>query len=460
MWPIVAGVGVAVAAYGIRLALRLAQDGDVQSIFHGGSVAEGEDKDTDKDRARAPSAAPASNPVSNPPPLTSSVLGLYVGDTAVRAAILEGAEEAPRVVETTDGLRAFPTTLVVARDGELLTGSAALRRRHEPGAVASSFATSLLGATKDSELATAIAARAPEEARPVATVDGGIALDFEGDVREPHEVVALVMGQVRDAAARVTGRPAWRATAAVPATVGEEYVAALRRAAQTVGILQLAVVHAPVAAVMAARRTVPLSPGPVLVYHLGARRATATVVDVDAAASEPPSVLSATETMFVGGENFDAAVVDWLVRDFRRTDGVDLRADALATSRLQEAAQKARHELSSAPTTTIHLPFITADKSGPKHLRAELTRADYEAIVDELTAAAVDDTCTAALEGAGVQGGGLADLIIFGALGRAPHVRARVERACGLTARVAGPPEDLCAIGAAVVALEAKRSFA
>lgn len=393
------------------------------------------------------------------------MLGISIGDTGMRLALSAAGGGAPRIVETAEGQRAFAAAFAVARDGEKLLGLSAHRRRFEPGTAVVLCATTLLGERARSDAALGCARWLRDGAPVEADAEGRAALRVHHELLLPEQIAASLLAELRAAGADATGRPAWRAVLAVHAGASDAHCEAARAAARDIGLLDVAVVSAPVAAFEAARAAAaaaspPASPptSPALVVHVGGRRASASVVAAAPASAAAPKhgdarLLASRQALFVGGEQFDDALVRTLADEFAAAHGgIDLRADRLALARLLDAAQRARHELSGAHATVVDLPFITADASGPKHLRRELSRADLEAATDALLRDfSIEKLCQDALADAGLRPGGLGSLLLTGGLMRTPHLRARVERAFGLRALDTGVnPEDTPALGAAL----------
>lgn len=488
IWPLVAGIGVATAAYAVRLALNAAREQEAaerrgesaRDDAEGSSASSSTHAASASAAASAQAAAAASAATGGGGGVLAPVLAISVGDSGLRLALASAGAAGARVIETPEGARAFPAAYMVARDGEVVVGAAALRRRFESGAAVATDATMRLGARMASgdgaeEGAAGGAAEAADpwasafgagRAPLVAAPDGSLAYRLHSAVRTPAHAVAAVLGHAKGVAEEAAGRKLWRAVLAVRAGADDTHVDAARAAAAECGLLGAAVVPAPVAALEAARAAAgdggggaaSAADGVAVVYHMGARRASATVLS--ATGAEPPRVLAVAETTAAGGDRYDRSVVDWLVGAFSQEhgEGIELRADPLALSRLLDAASKARHELSSAPATVVELPFITADASGPKHLRAELSRAAFESLVaDGLTEAAVAETVPRALAAAGVDAAAVRVLVLSGGLLRTPHVRARVSAALP-AARVlpagadaaAVSPEELSVLGAAL----------
>jgi molecular chaperone DnaK len=404
--------------------------------------------------------------------VVSSVLGISLGDTTIRLALTGGEGGGPaRVVESAEGQRGFAAVYLLARDGERILGLPALRRRFEPGAAVVLCATTMLGERADSAVAKGCAELLSDSAPLASDADGRAAFTLHGSLRLPEELCASLLESVKAAAAAATGKPVWRAVLALHAGASEAHVAAARAAALDIGLFDVAVVSAPVAAYEAAREAAaagahgadasaaPQSSSssssfrfdrPALVVHVGGRRASASVVSPVDVPHTAARLLASRQRLFAGGEQHDAAVVERLAAQFFNEHKIDLRADHFALSRLHDAAERARHELSAAPTTVINLPFITADASGPKHLRRELGRSEFEAVADGFLADfAIDKLCTAALADAGVRAADLGALVLTGGMMRTPHLRARVERTIGRGAFESGiNPEDLSAVGA------------
>lgn len=466
VWPLIAGVGIATAAYAIQVMLRVSREVDWEDVRR---AATGDDAGASAPSARSTKrGATARSDVrastGGDSAAASTVLGIAVGDTSLRLALAPSTVAGGRIVETAEGQRALAAAYASTRDGQKLVGIAALRRRFEPGTAVVLCATTLLGEAADSEAASGCAQWLRDSAPVEADAAGRAALRVHHELLLPEQLSASLLDELRTAAASATGRAAWRAVLAVHAGASEDHRRAVRAAALDIGLLDVAIVCAPVAAFEAMRAAAAAAgpsmqpPGsPALVIHVGGRRASASLVAAAPASAAAPKagdarVLASRQALFVGGEQHDEALVLKLADEFEAAHGIDLRTDHLALSRLLDAAEKARHELSTAASTVVDLPFITADASGPKHLRRELRRAELEAAADGmLRGFAIEELVKGALADAGLSAGSVGSLLLTGGMMRTPYLRARVERAVGLRAFESGlNPEDASALGAAL----------
>ena len=371
----------------------------------------------------------------------SKVIGIDLGTTNSCVAIMEGKDV--RVVENSEGARTTPSMVAFTEGGERLVGQAAKRQAVTNPANTLYAVKRLIGrrfedptVAKDRDLV------------PYAIVkgDNGDAwVEARGAKYAPGQVSAFILGKMKETAESYLGEKVTQAVITVPAYFNDAQRQATKDAGRIAGLEVLRIINEPTAAALAYGLDKKNS-GTIAVYDLGGGTFDVSVLEIGDGVFE---VKSTNGDTFLGGEDFDARVIDYLADEFKREQGIDLRTDKLALQRLKEAAEKAKIELSSAKETEINLPFITADATGPKHLVMKLSRAKLEQLVDDLIQRTMAP-CRAALKDAGVTAGEIDEVILVGGMTRMPKVIEAVKQFFGREPARNVNPDEVVAIGAAV----------
>jgi molecular chaperone DnaK len=275
--------------------------------------------------------------------------------------------------------------------------------------------------------------------------NGDAAVEVKGTKYSPSQISAFILGKMKETAEAYLGEPVSQAVITVPAYFNDAQRQATKDAGRIAGLEVLRIINEPTAAALAYGLD-KKSSGTIAVYDLGGGTFDVSVLEIGDGVFE---VKSTNGDTFLGGEDFDLRIIDYLAEEFRKEQGIDLRKDKLALQRLKEAAEKAKIELSASKETEINLPFITADASGPKHLVMKLTRAKLESLVDDLIARTLDP-CRAALKDAGVTAGEISEVILVGGMTRMPKVIETVKQFFGKDPARNVNPDEVVAIGAAV----------
>src|SRR5579863_8601522 len=347
----------------------------------------------------------------------AKVVGIDLGTTNSVVAFMEGTT--PTVITNAEGSRLTPSVVAVTKSGERLVGQLAKRQAiTNPDRTISSI-------------------------KRYMGTDHKVTID--GKHYTPQEISAMVLQKLVSDASTFLGEKVTQAVITVPAYFNDAQRQATKDAGRIAGLDVLRIINEPTAAALAYGMDKKTS-GTIAVYDLGGGTFDISVLEIGDGVFE---VKSTNGDTFLGGEDFDARVIDYLADEFRKEQGIDLRRDKLALQRLKEAAEKAKIELSSSKETEINLPFITADQSGPKHLVMKLTRAKLESLVDDLISKTLDP-CRAALKDAGVTAGEISEVILVGGMTRMPKVIDTVKNFFGKEPARNVNPDEVVAIGAAV----------
>jgi molecular chaperone DnaK len=369
------------------------------------------------------------------------VIGIDLGTTNSCVAIMEGGS--PVVVANAEGSRTTPSMLAFTESGEKLVGQIA-KRQAVTNPERTLFAVKrLIGRKFESEEVTRFATLSPFAIEAADNGDAWVRVD---DKRlSPPEISAAVLAKMRETAADFLGEPISDAVITVPAYFNDAQRQATKDAGRIAGLNVLRIINEPTAAALAyglgesqSRR--------IAVFDLGGGTFDVSILELGDGVFE---VKSTNGDTFLGGEDFDQRIVEHLIETFQRESGIDLRGDKMALQRLKEAAERAKHELSSTTTTDINLPFIAADASGPKHLALALTRERLETLVADLVARLVEP-CETALADAGLRREDVDDVILVGGMTRMPRVQEKVEEIFGRKPNKGVNPDEVVAIGAAI----------
>ncbi|ATJ89751.1 molecular chaperone DnaK [Acetobacter senegalensis] len=371
----------------------------------------------------------------------SKVIGIDLGTTNSCVAVREGNEN--KVIENSEGARTTPSMVAFTEGGEMLVGQAAKRQAVTNPTNTFYAVKRLIGRRFDDPTV-----QKDKEMVPYTIVkgDNGDAwVEARGTKYAPSQISAFVLGKMKETAEAYLGEKVTQAVITVPAYFNDAQRQATKDAGRIAGLEVLRIINEPTAAALAYGLE-KKSGGTVAVYDLGGGTFDVSVLEISDGVIE---VKSTNGDTFLGGEDFDNRIIGYLADEFKREQGIDLRADKLALQRLKEAAEKAKIELSSSKETEINLPFITADASGPKHLVLKLTRAKLESLVDDLIQRTLEP-CKAALKDAGVSASEVDEVILVGGMTRMPKVIEAVKSFFGKDPARNVNPDEVVAIGAAI----------
>ncbi|WP_373503169.1 molecular chaperone DnaK [Aestuariivirga sp.] len=373
----------------------------------------------------------------------AKVIGIDLGTTNSCVAVIEG--KTPKVIENAEGARTTPSIVAFNADGETLVGQPA-KRQAVTNPENTFFAIKrLIGRRMEDPMVAKDKKLVPYN---IVKADNGDAwVDSRGKKFSPSQISAFTLTKMKETAERYLGEPVTQAVITVPAYFNDSQRQATKDAGKIAGLEVLRIINEPTAAALAYGLD-KKEAGTIAVYDLGGGTFDVSILEIGDGVFE---VKSTNGDTFLGGEDFDMRIVDYLADEFKKENGIDLRKDKLALQRLREAAEKAKIELSSGAQTEINLPFITADASGPKHLTLKLTRAKLEALVDDLIQKTIAP-CRAALTDAGVTAGQIDEVILVGGMTRMPKVIEVVKQFFGKEPHKGVNPDEVVAIGAAIQA--------
>ena len=373
----------------------------------------------------------------------AKVIGIDLGTTNSCVAVMEGKN--PKVIENAEGARTTPSIVAFNADGETLVGQPA-KRQAVTNPENTFFAIKrLIGRRMDDPMVAKDKKLVPYN---IVRADNGDAwVESRGQKFAPSQISAFTLTKMKETAERYLGEPVTQAVITVPAYFNDSQRQATKDAGRIAGLEVLRIINEPTAAALAYGLD-KKEAGTIAVYDLGGGTFDVSVLEIGDGVFE---VKSTNGDTFLGGEDFDMRIVDYLADEFKKEQGIDLRKDKLALQRLKEAAEKAKIELSSSAQTEINLPFITADASGPKHLTLKLTRAKLEALVDDLIQKTIEP-CRQALKDAGVTAGQIDEVVLVGGMTRMPKVIETVKQFFGKEPHKGVNPDEVVAIGAAIQA--------
>ncbi len=373
----------------------------------------------------------------------SKVIGIDLGTTNSCVAIMEGSE--PRVVENSEGGRTTPSIVAFTEDGERLVGQSA-KRQGVTNPENTIFAIKrLIGRSYKDPMTQKDIKMVPYSITEHENADAWVAA--RGESYSPSQISAFILQKMKETVESHLGENVEQAVITVPAYFNDSQRQATKDAGQIAGLEVLRIINEPTAAALAYGLDRKEN-GTIAVFDLGGGTFDVSVLEIGDGVFE---VKSTNGDTFLGGEDFDIRLLNYLAEEFQKENGIDLRDDKLALQRLKEAAEKAKIELSSAVQTEINLPFITADSSGPKHLTMKVTRAKLEAIVEDLVNRTIDP-CKAALKDAGLSAGEIDEVILVGGMTRMPKVIETVKNFFGREPNKGVNPDEVVAIGAAIQA--------
>jgi molecular chaperone DnaK len=371
----------------------------------------------------------------------SKVIGIDLGTTNSCVAVMEGKDV--KVIENSEGARTTPSMVAFADSGERLVGQAA-KRQAVTNPENTLFAIKrLIGRRYDDPMAQKDRGLVPYK---IISGDNGDAwVECRGQKYSPSQISAFILQKMKETAESYLGEKVTQAVITVPAYFNDSQRQATKDAGRIAGLEVLRIINEPTAAALAYGLE-KKGTGTIAVYDLGGGTFDISILEIGDGVFE---VKSTNGDTFLGGEDFDARIIDYLADEFRKEQGIDLRKDRLALQRLKEAAEKAKIELSSATQTEVNLPFITADQTGPKHLVIKLTRAKLEALVEELIQKTVEP-CRSALRDAGLKGSEINEVILVGGMTRMPKVIETVKQFFGREPHRGVNPDEVVAVGAAI----------
>ncbi len=373
----------------------------------------------------------------------AKVIGIDLGTTNSCVAVMDGAT--PKVIENSEGARTTPSMVAFTKDGERLVGQPA-KRQAVTNPEGTLFAVKrLMGRRYDDPLVGKDKGLVPFQ---IVKADNGDAwVEVDSKKYSPSEVSAIILTKMKETAEAFLGEKVTQAVITVPAYFNDSQRQATKDAGKIAGLEVLRIINEPTAAALAYGLD-KKNTGTIAVYDLGGGTFDISVLEIGDGVFE---VKSTNGDTFLGGEDFDMRLVDYLADEFKKDQGIDLRKDKLALQRLKEAAEKAKIELSSATQTEINLPFITADASGPKHLTLKLTRAKFEQLVDELIQRTVEPV-KQAIKDAGVSLAQIDEVVLVGGMTRMPKVIEVVKSFFGKEPHKGVNPDEVVALGAAIQA--------
>jgi molecular chaperone DnaK len=371
----------------------------------------------------------------------SKVIGIDLGTTNSCVAVMDGATA--RVIENAEGVRTTPSMIGFTESGEKLVGQPAKRQAVTNPDNTLYAIKRLMGRRFDDKLVQKDIALVPYKI--VKSDNGDAWVEARDQKLSPSEVSALVLKKMKETAEAFLGETVTQAVITVPAYFNDSQRQATKDAGRIAGLEVLRIINEPTAAALAYGMEKKAT-GTVAVYDLGGGTFDVSILEIGDGVFE---VKSTNGDTFLGGEDFDMRIIDFIADEFKKDSGIDLRGDKLALQRLKEAAEKAKIELSTAMQTDVNLPFITADASGPKHLNVKLTRAKLEALVEDLIKRTVEP-CRAALKDAGLAASQIDEVILVGGMTRMPKIIETVKEFFGREPHRGVNPDEVVAIGAAI----------
>ncbi len=373
--------------------------------------------------------------------MAARVIGIDLGTTNSCVAVMEGGQA--KVIENAEGSRTTPSIVAFARNGEVLVGTPA-KRQAVTNPENTIFAIKrLIGRRYDDPITERDKQLVPY--RIVRGDNGDAWVEAQGKRYSPSQISAFILTKMKETAEAYLGEKVTEAVITVPAYFNDAQRQATKDAGRIAGLEVLRIINEPTAAALAYGLE-KKGQGRIAVYDFGGGTFDISVLEIGEGVFE---VKATNGDTFLGGEDLDQRVIDYLADEFRKEQGIDLRGDRLALQRLKEAAEKAKIELSSTLQTEINLPFITADQNGPKHLQVKLTRAKLEALVEDLIQRTVPP-CQAALKDAGLKAAEVEEVLLVGGQTRMPKIQETVKQLFGREPHKGVNPDEVVAIGAAI----------
>lgn len=371
----------------------------------------------------------------------SKVIGIDLGTTNSCVAIMDGKD--PRVIENSEGVRTTPSMIAFTKDGERIVGQPAKRQAVTNPDNTLFGIKRLIGRRFNDPQVQKMREHAPFKI--VEGENGDAWVEVDGQKFAPSQISAMVLKKMKETAESFLGTTVSQAVITVPAYFNDAQRQATKDAGRIAGLEVLRIINEPTAAALAYGLD-KKNHGTIAVYDLGGGTFDVSILEIGDGVFE---VKSTNGDTFLGGEDFDARIIDYLADEFKKEQGIDLRQDKLALQRLKEAAEKAKIELSSTAQTEVNLPFITADASGPKHLNVKLSRAKLESLVDDLVRRTIDP-CKAALRDAGLKPSEIDEVVLVGGMTRMPKIIETVRDLFGKEPHKGVNPDEVVADGAAV----------
>ena len=374
------------------------------------------------------------------------IIGIDLGTTNSCVAVMEGGKS--KVIENAEGARTTPSIVAYAEDGEILCGAPAKRQ-------------SVTNPTNTLYAIKRLIGRRFQEKEVQKDIDlmpykilqaenGDAWVEVRGDKKAPPQISAEVLRKMKKTAEDYLGEEVTEAVITVPAYFNDSQRQATKDAGRIAGLDVKRIINEPTAAALAFGMDKQEGDRKIAVYDLGGGTFDISIIEIAEIDGEHQfEVLSTNGDTFLGGEDFDQRLIDYIIDEFKKEQGVNLKQDVLALQRLKEAAEKAKIELSSAAQTEINLPYITADATGPKHLVLKITRAKFESLVEELIKRTIEP-CKIAIKDAGVKVSDIADVILVGGMTRMPKVQELVKEFFGKDPRKDVNPDEAVAVGAAI----------
>ncbi|MGR4891515.1 molecular chaperone DnaK [Sphingopyxis sp. LARHCG72] len=373
----------------------------------------------------------------------AKVIGIDLGTTNSCVAVMEGGK--PKVIENVEGTRTTPSIVAFAKDGERLIGQPA-KRQAVTNPENTVFAVKrLIGRRFDDPMTKKDMELVPYTI--VKGANGDAWVKAGGEDYSPSQISAFILQKMKETAEAYLGEKVEQAVITVPAYFNDAQRQATKDAGKIAGLEVLRIINEPTAAALAYGLD-KTENKTIAVYDLGGGTFDISILEVGDGVFE---VKSTNGDTFLGGEDFDSKIVEYLADGFKKDEGIDLRGDKLALQRLKEAAEKAKIELSTAASTEVNLPFITADANGPKHLVKTITRADLEKLVEELVKRTLEP-CKKAIKDAGISASEIDEVVLVGGMTRMPRVREVVKDFFGKEPHTGVNPDEVVAIGAAIQA--------
>src|SRR5262245_21369910 len=376
----------------------------------------------------------------------AKIIGSDLGTTNSCVAIMENGQ--PKVIENSEGSRTTPSIVAYTDEGEVLVGAPAKRQAVTNPKNTAYAVKRLIGRRyQDAEVQKAIKL---VPYKIVQGPNGDAWVEVRGKKMAPPEISAQVLMKMKKTAEDYLGESVTEAVITVPAYFNDSQRQATKDAGRIAGLEVKRIINEPTAAALAFGLDKKEGDRKIAVYDLGGGTFDISIIEIAEVEGEHQfEVLATNGDTFLGGEDFDQRLMDYIADEFRKEQGVDLRKDILALQRLKEAAEKAKIELSSTQQTEINLPYITMDQSGPKHLAMKITRAKFESLVEDLVDKTVEP-CRIAIKDAGVKLSDIDDVILVGGMTRMPKVQEKVKEIFGKEARKDVNPDEAVAIGAAI----------
>lgn len=374
------------------------------------------------------------------------IIGIDLGTTNSCVAVVEGGQ--PKVIENAEGARTTPSIIAYMEDGEILVGAPAKRQAVTNPKNTLYAVKRLIGRRfEDKEVQKDIDLM-PFQIKKASNGDAWV--QVRDKEMAPPQISAEVLRKMKKAAEDYLGEEVTEAVITVPAYFNDSQRQATKDAGRIAGLEVKRIINEPTAAALAFGLAKQEGDRKIAVYDLGGGTFDVSIIEIaDVDGEHQFEVLSTNGDTFLGGEDFDQRVIDYIVTEFKKEQGVDLKNDVMALQRLKEAAEKAKIELSSATQTEVNLPYITMDATGPKHLAMKITRAKFESLVDDLIERSIEP-CRVALKDAGVSLGDITDVILVGGQTRMPKVQEAVKAFFGKEPRKDVNPDEAVAVGAAI----------